>query len=175
MKIPQKPPPMHELFRQHSNKIPELMSAGPAPGGKYRHWETLKRVKPPDGLTSEQWWLGIKIARSSMMRQLPLLDLAGRNFTYSSPDSVLEMLHQIDRDASGQISFSDEVTNPSTRDRYIINSLIEEAITSSQLEGAATTRDIAKEMIRSGRRPVSEGERMILNNFRAMLQICVFH
>src|SRR5665811_1340341 len=54
------------------------------------------------------------------------------------------------------------------RDRYVINSLIEESITSSQLEGAATTKEVAKNMIRSGRKPVDRGEQMILNNFRAM-------
>ena len=45
----------------------------------------------------------------------------------------------------------DQITNPDTRDRYYISSLIDEAITSSQLEGAATTRLIAKQMIRTGR------------------------
>ena len=51
---------------------------------------------------------------------------------------------------SGQISLSEEVANPATRDRYLVNSLIEESIRSSQLEGAATTRLVAKDMIRSG-------------------------
>ena len=46
-----------------------------------------------------------------------------------------------------------------TRDRYMLNSLIEEAITSSQLEGAATTREVAKEMIRTKRKPVTLDER----------------
>jgi Fic family protein len=51
---------------------------------------------------------------------------------------------------------------------------MEEAITSSQLEGAATTRRDAKEMIRTGRAPRNRDERMILNNYRAMQQICEF-
>jgi len=42
------------------------------------------------------------------------------------------------------------------------------AITSSQLEGAATSRQVAKEMIRSGRSPHNKSERMILNNYNAM-------
>jgi len=62
----------------------------------------------------------------------------------------------------------DQVTSPETRDRYIVNSLIEEAITSSQLEGAVTTRAIAKEMIRTSRAPVDRSEQMILNNYRTM-------
>lgn len=48
---------------------------------------------------------------------------------------------------------------------------MEEAITSSQLEGASTTRKVAKEMIRSGRKPVNSSERMILNNFLAMRKV----
>ena len=78
------------------------------------------------------------------------------------------MLHSIDRNAGGQITLPDPITNPQTRNRYIQSSLIEEAITSSQLEGAATTRDQAKQLIRSGRKPTDIGERMILNNYRAM-------
>jgi Fic family protein len=52
-----------------------------------------------------------------------------------------------------------------------MSSLIEEAITSSQLEGASTTRVVAKEMIRSGRAPRDRSERMILNNFLGMERI----
>ena len=84
------------------------------------------------------------------------------------PDPVLRYLHEIDQNASGGIQLAEEVTNPSTRDRYIINSLIEESITSSQLEGASTTAEVARDMIRSGRRPIDRSERMILNNFSAM-------
>jgi Fic family protein len=84
------------------------------------------------------------------------------------------MLHAIDRDASGRIAVPDSITNPQTRDRYIQSSLIEEAITSSQLEGAATTRERAQQMIRSGRRPTDKSERMILNNYRAMQLISGF-
>jgi Fic family protein len=45
---------------------------------------------------------------------------------------------------------------------------MEEAITSSHLEGATTTREVAKEMLRSGRPAKNRDELMILNNYRAM-------
>jgi len=63
------------------------------------------------------------------------------------------------------------VTTRSTRARYLLSSLMEEAITSSQMEGAATTRDVAKAMIRSRRPPRDRSERMILNNFLTMQRI----
>jgi Fic family protein len=46
-----------------------------------------------------------------------------------------------------------------------------EAITSSQLEGAVTTREVAKELIRSGRSPRDRSEKMIVNNFLTMQEI----
>jgi Fic family protein len=45
---------------------------------------------------------------------------------------------------------------------------MEEAIRSSQLEGATTTRQVAKELLRTGREPVDRSERMILNNYHAL-------
>ena len=54
------------------------------------------------------------------------------------------------------------------RQHYLVNSLMEEAIRSSQLEGATTSRRVAKELLRSGRPPKDRSERMILNNYRAL-------
>src|SRR6266545_1849848 len=134
----------------------------------YYHWDKLRYLKPPDDLTHEEWWLRLKLARSSSLRALPLQDVKGQPFVFSMPDQVVEMLHKIDQNASGQITISEEVTNPATRNRYIVSSLIEEAITSSQLEGASTTRRVAKEMLRTGRPPRNRDEQMILANFQAM-------
>ena len=61
-----------------------------------------------------------------------------------------------------------QVTNPETRDRYYIESQIEEAITSSQLEGASTPRRVARELILSGRQPRGRSETMIFNNYLTM-------
>ncbi len=47
-----------------------------------------------------------------------------------------------------------QVTNQETRDRYYIESLIEETITSSQLEGASTTRRVVRDTGSYIRQPV---------------------
>jgi Fic family protein len=73
--------------------------------------------------------------------------------------------------AGASVVAPEAVTTRSTRDRYLLSSLMEEAITSSQMEGAATTRDVAKAMIRSRRPPRDRSERMILNNFLTMQRI----
>ena len=84
------------------------------------------------------------------------------------PDTVQRLVHEVDRDASGRIELPEDITNHATRDRFVVSSIMEEAIRSSQLEGASTTRVVAKEMLRTKRAPRDKGERMILNNFRAM-------
>jgi len=54
------------------------------------------------------------------------------------------------------------------KDRVLIDSLMEEAIATSQIEGAVTTRKVAKDLLRSGRPPSSRSERMIVNGFETI-------
>ncbi|MFQ5718505.1 MAG: Fic family protein [Acidobacteriota bacterium] len=174
MKIPAIPPDFwSRLASLSSEKLISLMdeAASPVPGGEYHHWDTLRHKQPPEGLTHEEWWAAVKMARVQMRKNLPLVATDGQPFGFTMPDPVLEMIQKIDSQASGQIQISEEVTNPATRDRYVVDSLIEEAITSSQLEGASTTGRVAREMIRAQRRPRDRDERMILNNYRGMEEV----
>lgn len=176
MKIPLIPPRMDELINKlaHSAKgstrFLEVVRSGvgPAPRGEYLHWDKLRHLTPPENLSTEEWWLAAKSARIALARSLPFRDKHGSPFFYTMPDVVLSLLHQLDRAVSGQVPGTEQISNPQTRDSYLISSLIEEAITSSQLEGASTTRRVAKEMLREGRKPGTRSEQMIFNNYRAM-------
>ncbi len=137
----------------------------------YLHWDQLRHREPPEGLTHEAWWYSLKLGRIRGARNLPLGDNEGRPFSYTLPNQALAQLHAIDSQARGQIGVDEQVTGPETRDRYIVSSLMEEAITSSQLEGASTTRKVAVEMLRTGRKPRDKSERMIFNNYAAMQYI----
>jgi Fic family protein len=145
-----------------------LGKMGPAPGGKYRHWDNFRHVEVDDGLSAEQRWAAVKFARRQLYREIPLVDLQGLPFQYGLPSVALELLHRVDRDASGVIGSPEPVTNPETQTTYLLKSIIEEAIKSSQLEGASTTRRVAKDMLLAGRAPRDRSERMIANNFQAM-------
>jgi Fic family protein len=135
----------------------------------YPHWDKLRHLTPPAGVHRELWWLGLKARRHSGQRQLPLIDRDGRRFTYALPDEILRHLHYVDQHCSGEIAMAEVVTaDDQARQHYLVNSLMEEAIRSSQLEGASTSRRVAKDLLRSGRRPANRGEQMILNNYRAM-------
>lgn len=174
MKIPISPPDSLELLRSLAadspDRVGELFSLNvpPDPNGQYYHWDKLRHLKPPHGLNHEEWWLATKIARRSLYKTLPHTDKDGRPFVYSEPDVVRRLLHEIDIHGGGELKASEQVANPNTRDTYLINSLIEESITSSQLEGAATTRKVAKEMLRAKRKPRDRSETMIVNNYYAM-------
>lgn len=137
---------------------------------RYLHWDKLRHLEPPGDLSSEEWWWWIKkLERRPGMRQLPLRDKGGEPFAYSLPDSLLRSLHHVDQRCGGEVAMDEVVTSDrQAGERYLVNSLMEEAIRSSQLEGATTSRRVAKELLRSGREPKDRSERMILNNYRAL-------
>jgi Fic family protein len=178
VKTPQSPPSIEALAQTilrsgGAERLTELLRnpQGPAPGGRYLPWDELRHRTPPVGLTTDEWWFTVRTARQLLAKPLPLLDCAGRPFSQVLADPVLELTHRIDRDAAGPIWLDGPVANPETRDSYLVRSLIEEAMTSSQLEGASTTRQVAKEMLRQGRKPRDRAEQMIYNNFLAMRSI----
>jgi len=138
---------------------------------KYLHWNKLRYHTPPEGFSNEQWWLAIKKQRQSLFKQLPLTDKHQKPFQYLTNDFITEALHQIDRSVTTFNRMPEQLKNTETKNRYYVSSLIQEAFTSSQLEGATTTRLVAKEMIRTGRLPCDKSEQMILNNFAAMKRI----
>jgi len=171
MRIPRTPPTLVEVLSALST--PEALSvlaehASPLPAGRYLHHEDLRYRTPPAGLDHEQWWAATCLARSAVMNELPLRDKQGTPFRFATPQPVLIDLHHIDRDAAGQIRAPEGAPIHENRQPYLLASLIEEAITSSQLEGAATTRKVAANMLREGRRPRDHSEQMIFNNYRAM-------
>ena len=166
MKPPLAPEPVATLLPRHSDNLASILQSWKSPtvGGRYLHWDELRHRPAPEGLSNEQWWLAIKLARSSQYRALPLADLNERPLVFMLPDLVQEALHRIDSRMSGLKA----ANLPDEQDRFIINSLIHEAIASSRLEGASTTQANGVEMLRSGRRPRDRSERMIANNYRAM-------
>ena len=174
MKLPQNPPPFDALFKKLGPRLMDILRVGQLPGAsncRYLHWNELRFRPAPQGLTHEEWWLAEKLARQTTRRVLDLRDKRGQPFSYVVPEFVAELLHLIDRDGGTSLRLPEPVTDPEERDRYVIRSLMEEAITSSQLEGAAVTREVAKKMLAEGRRPRDRGEQMIVNNFVTMRRI----
>jgi Fic family protein len=175
MKLPQRPPAWRSLAKQ----IPEARKSAAyvhqrewMSQDRYQHWNDLRRRPAPEGFSHEEYWYVLKLFRSGGYRRIGLQDKSGQPFAFAQPNNLTELLHQIDRGLGMALGLPEALEkSPANRDRYVANTLMEEAITSSQLEGAATTRPVAKEMLRTGRQPRDQSERMILNNFLTMQRI----
>jgi Fic family protein len=175
MKIPMTPPDSkalsEKIYQERADIIlPFIFGKAIGPitkKGEYLHWDKLQHLQPPEDLSSEAWWLATKLARRAIYKTLPFTDKYGQPMVFATPDNVLKKLHIIDRQASNP----GPTLNSNMRDSYLTGSLIEEAITSSQLEGASTTRRVAKEMLQTNRKPKTKSEQMITNNYQAMLFI----
>jgi len=172
MKLPLSPPVFETLIEKDDRigllRVLSLNLGATDAEGRYLHWDKLRHLQPPEDLTSETYWLALKFARKNLYKKLPFTSKSGAQFQFCMIDSIHRDLHWIDQNAAGRIGMDKPVTNPHTRDTYLVGSLIEEAISSSQLEGASTTRNVAKEMLRQGRKPKDHSEQMIFNNYQAM-------
>ena len=172
MSMPKNPKPFDELDSSYErNDLVRLLGSdiGSLPKDRYLHWDQLRHLPPPEGFTNLDWWTAVKLKRMVSRHDLPFKDTRGRPFSFSDTENLYPRLHQVDRDASGKIEVPHgDAVNSGSRERYLMSSLIEEAITSSQLEGAVTTRRVAKELLRSGRPPRDNSERMIVNNYSGM-------
>ncbi|MBK6726549.1 MAG: Fic family protein [Xanthomonadales bacterium] len=174
MKLPLSPPSVDAILGRNPSLLKDmgLRLGGEADvNGRYEHWDHLRHLTPPAGYSSETWWAALKLARSARSRPLPLTDKAGRPIWVALTDTFQRRLHFFDRSASGSFAELVEDSDHRTHERHLARSLIEEAMTSSQLEGASTTSEVAKAMLRSRRPPRDKSERMIVNNYRATLDL----
>ena len=110
--------------------MPVLAQLAQASGGeRYLHWDELRRRPAPQGLSHEQWWLAEKLSRRGTGTPLPLLSSEGSPFWFCQPPLLLKGLHEIDMKAGASVMAPEAVTTASTRDRHLLSSLMEEAIT----------------------------------------------
>lgn len=131
----------------------------------YLYWDKFKYLELPEGLDHKLAWFLLKLSRTLDRRDTPVMDVSGQQFSYSLTPEVLRCLHVIDKRAGGAVTMESEGIPSEGQKRFLVNSIMEEAIASSQIEGAATTTRVAKDMLRTGRDPADKAERMILNNY----------
>lgn len=166
------PPAWQEVLSTDGTKVMQQMQHFGVldSKGRYLHWEEF-RWRVPKGVDQRVAWCATKLARMQQHKKLPYLESEeGISMRYCVPDCLQGYLHTIDRLCAPLLQAGDATTVSNTeRNRYLVESLMmEEAISSSQLEGAATTRKVAKEMLETERLPRNEDERMIVNNFMLM-------
>ena len=137
----------------------------------YLHWEQLKYKSwiPKQFSSKEKFWALIKMLRLANSSPTPIRDTKNQNF-HMNIDSYAEILHQIDMEMGGNMMGIANFHKGDER-KFIFRNIIEESIASSQLEGANTSRTVAKKMLLEGRKPRNHSEQMIINNYKAMKKI----
>lgn len=132
---------------------------------EYLYWDKIK-YKAKD-CTALELWSAVKLFR--MLRRKDV-QFYRHTFNFNITDYIQKSLHQFDMHIGGTLGSNIGIAE-TDKTKFIISSLMEEAISSSQLEGANTTRKKAKEMIQQEKKPRNRSEQMILNNFLTMRYI----
>lgn len=134
--------------------------------GRYLYWDKF-RYRVDEGDDPKIAWWATKLDRKSNAKYIQYTDKDNKPFSFCIPDTLEAKLHKI-----STLSLQGIVPSNSIKRKYLISSLVmEEAIGSSQLEGASTTRKVAKEMLISQREPKNYDEIMILNNYMLMNEV----
>lgn len=156
MKLP-KPPTLSQLSPDELSPVflGYLLEHPPIDyKGRYLSWEEFRHRYPND---SKKRWLAQKLNRRALMQNISIGEY---QLSYCLPNSIQAKLYHIEN-SYHQWHWSIDVEDL----------LLEEPITSAQLEGASTTRKVAKELLSSRRAPMDKSEIMIVNNYRLMQEV----
>jgi Fic family protein len=137
--------------------------------GRYRPFDELRYRWPP-GLDSNLCWALVKKARTAQFSRLLPLGEPLQWGHYLLTPLAQKAISAVDRQATtAALEFMTSQIGEHAHFSYLLNDLIEdEAISSSQLEGAATTTRVAKDMLRRKRLPRTPDERMVIGNYKMM-------
>ncbi len=132
---------------------------------EYLYWDKLKYKTSFDN--KEEVWNAVKFHRSITSKRITF---GHYKFTYPTTDFLQRSLHLFDMHTGGTLTSNIGIAE-TDKAKFMISSIIEESISSSQMEGASTTRKKAKEMIQNEKRPRTKSEQMIMNNYITMNHI----
>jgi Fic family protein len=173
MKALEKAPKVEDFFQAGNQRIAGLIFSNEFNqvvndvNESYLYWDKVKYIKVPKGSTPEEVWAVAKIRRNNTPYRV---SFGKYDFSWFLNSKIQELLHLFDLNIGGSL-VSHGIIPKDERNRYLLSSIMEEAIASSQIEGAITTRKQAKDMLRKNISPRNKSEQMILNNFRTIQQI----
>lgn len=135
--------------------------------GEYLPWDLLRHRLPAD-VDPQIFWSFTCIARRANGRYFPLHGYNDSQVIFINITPLMQQtISMVDRLATS--GGEAELLEPLAAAQHLLEELrAEESISSSQLEGAATTSRVALEMIKINRAPRDESERMIMGNFHMM-------
>tara|TARA_R110001606_G_scaffold264736_1_gene413391 strand:+ start:63 stop:1436 length:1374 start_codon:yes stop_codon:yes gene_type:complete len=117
-------------------------------------------------------WIAYK-RRRNLRKVATFLWYSGLNkieYSYNINNPLQQKLHYLDFNFGAGLQ-KEQLLSELEKQQYLKNALMEEAVFSSMIEGATTTRVKAKEMLRKNKKPKTHSEQMILNNYKTIQYI----
>ncbi len=134
---------------------------------EYMYWDKVKQRAKAKRYDLKDVWSAVKVSRISGYK---LLHFGNYVFRYMSTESIQKSLHHFDLNIGGMLGSNSGIAE-TDKTKFMLSSIMEEAISSSQMEGANTTRKQAKDMIQRELKPKTKSEQMIMNNYVTMQHI----
>ena len=144
----------------------ELASVVDKVNADYEYWDKVKYKSLPEGYTPQMLWTHVKASRLRGM--MVVWNKYGINLCITS--QMQRMCHDFDMKFGSFWDVDNDAQSPEKK-YYLSSSLMEEAIYSSKMEGASTTRVVAKEMLRKKKSPQNKAQQMIVNNYNTIQYI----
>ena len=133
---------------------------------EYLYWDKVKYTAP-ENVDKHTLWHAVKIQRQLNSQTVRFGKYV---FHFTITKNMLALLHAFDMNLGGNLG-TKSIIPASDKSYYLISSIMEEAIASSQMEGASTTRRIAKDMLRKQLKPINKSQQMIVNNYDTITKI----
>lgn len=133
---------------------------------EYLYWDKVKYLAPK-GVDKQVLWQAVKIQRLLNAQDIKFGKYV---FHFTITKNMLALLHDFDMNFGGSLG-TKSIIPTTDKNYYLISSIMEEAIASSQMEGASTTRRIAKDMLRKQLKPTNKSQQMIVNNYETINRI----
>lgn len=146
--------------------IPEIANMVNEINRQYLYWTDVKYKPAPNKVSAEDLWACVKLSRLFAKT----LEIGRYRFKLYVTDNMQQLCHTFDMNLGGYLGTQSFIPE-ADKNRYLVSSNMEEAIASSQMEGAATTRKIAKDMLRKSISPRTRSEQMIYNNYETIRYI----
>ena len=153
-----------QLFEALQQPLPEtLKSIVEGINDNYEYWNTVKYKQVPAPYSPRQLWTYVVLER--LKHQTTAWNKYGIHFGLTN--KMQRLCHEMDMNFGGSWG-ANSILQDKYREQYLVSSLMEEAISSSQMEGASTTRKVAKEMLRKKITPKDKSQQMIYNNYQTI-------
>lgn len=145
---------------------PNIMPVVDKVNADYEYWDKAKYKKLPEGFTPQMLWTNVKASR--LRGTIPVWNKYGINLCVTS--QMQRLCHEFDM-KFGSFWEVEGDSQSAEKKYYLSSSLMEEAIYSSKMEGASTTRIVAKDMLRKKKSPQNKSQQMIVNNYNTIQYI----